>query len=288
MRAVHDRRKAYELALFAEAPEKRITIPEAHKVVVLSDLQIPFEDGNALNEALDVLHRINPDTVILNGDIADCYAESAFMKDSVKAQESIGATHERVELLMSILQTVPQKYWLGGNHEDRWRRILWSGSPTAVALLREHQRAAGIDGIDLDDPVASFAKLFKMQTYGFQYYPYSHRLYLADGNLVVTHGKYVSRHSGIAAKRTWEWLGKSCIVGHTHRLGAHYITQDGHEAGAWENGCLCQLEPEYDDAPNWQQGFSVVRVDGPEFHVIQVPIVRRGKIPVAVYHGEAA
>jgi predicted phosphodiesterase len=282
-RESRDRIKAYQTSLFAESPEKRIAVPDAHRVVILSDLQIPFEDGPALDQALEVLHRINPDTVVLNGDIADCYAESAFLKDSVKAQESIPQTHERVRTLLDILQDVPNKVWMGGNHEDRWRRLLWSESPTALAMLREHQRAAGLDGIDLKDPVASFEKLFEMPKFGFKYYPYSHRLYFADNNLIVTHGKYVSRHSGYSAKRTWEWLGTSCIVGHTHRLGSYLITQDGHEAGAWENGCLCQLEPEYDDAPNWQQGFSVVHVDGPEFHVVQVPIVRRRGKPVAVY-----
>jgi predicted phosphodiesterase len=277
------RLKAYQTALFAESPEKRIAVPDSRRVVILSDLQIPFEDGPALDQALEVLHRVDPDTVVLNGDIADCYAESDFLKDSVRAQESIPQTHERVRVLLDILQDVPTKIWMGGNHEDRWRRLLWSGSPTAVEMLRSHQRAAGLDGIDLNDPVASFEKLFGMEKFGFKYYPYSHRLYFAENNLVVTHGKYVSRHSGASAKRTWEWLGKSAIVGHTHRLGSYLITQDGHEAGAWENGCLCQLEPEYDDAPNWQQGFSLVHVDGPEFHVVQVPIVRRRGRPVAVY-----
>lgn len=285
MRVFRARHKAYLEGLFAESPDKRVIVPESHKVVILSDLQIPFEDGPAVDQALQVLHAVRPDTVIINGDGLDCYAESAFMRDSVKAEESIEESHRRARNLMEILKWVRQKYWLGGNHEDRWRRLLWSGSPTALALLREHQRAAGLPGIDLDNTTASFAKVFEMDKYGFKYFPYSHRLYLAKGNLVVTHGKYVSRHSGYSAKRTWEWLGKSCIVGHTHRLGSYLVTQDGHEAGAWENGCLCQLEPEYDDAPNWQQGFSVVRVDGPEFHVVQVPIVRRGRIPVAVYHG---
>jgi predicted phosphodiesterase len=271
--------------LFAPSPDKRVIVPEARRVVVLSDLQIPFEDGPAVDQALEVLHAVNPDTVILNGDILDCYAESAFLKDSVKAEASIDESHRRARNLMETLKGVRQKYWLGGNHEDRWRRLLWSENPTALALLRAHQRAAGIGAIDVNDPVRSFGRLFEMDRYGFQYFPYSHRLYLAAGNLIVTHGKYVSRHSGYSAKRTWEWLGTSCIVGHTHRLGSYLVTQDGHEAGAWENGCLCQLEPEYDDAPNWQQGFSVVRVNGPEFHVVQVPIVRRGKRPVAVYHG---
>lgn len=284
-RRIYANKKAYELALFEDAPTKRISA-EAERVVVLSDLQIPFEDGPAVDQALVVLHSVNPDMIILNGDIVDCYAESSFLKDALKAERTIPATHERLRMLLSCLQHVPKKIWLGGNHEERWRKVLWSDTPSAKLWLQRHQEASGLDGIDLLDPVRSFAKLFNAQEYGFEYYPYGHRLYLAEGNLIVTHGKYVSRHSGWSAKRTWEWLGKSCIVGHTHRLGSYLITQDGQEMGAWENGCLCVLEPEYDDAPNWQQGFSIIRISGPEFHVIQVPIIRRAGKPVAVYHGD--
>lgn len=275
-------RKAYDLILFSEAPEKRV-YAHAQTIVVLSDLQIPFEDGVALDQALQVLHSVRPDMVVLNGDIVDCYAESAFLKSAVLADASIPETHQRVRKLLECL-SAPQVIWMGGNHEERWRKVLWSNTPTGLYLLKKHQAASGRE-IDLVDPVRSFARLFHMDEYGVTYYPYSHRLYVAEGNLVITHGRYVSRHSGYSAKRTFEWLGRSCIIGHTHRQGTYRITQDGVERGAWENGCLCQLEPEYADAPNWQQGFSIVKINGPEFHVVQVPIVRRDGKPVAIYSG---
>jgi len=275
--------KVYAAEVWREAPEKRHPI-EAKRVVVLSDIQIPFEDPAAVNQALAIIEIVKPDTVILNGDIVDCYAESDFLKDPKKSAESIPETHERTDQLMRALKGIPQKLWVGGNHEDRWRKLLWSEAPYCKRLLAMHEEASG-RAITLLDSTKSFAKLFSMDKYGFTYYPYGHRLYLAEGNLAITHGKYASRHSGYSAKRTWEWLGKSCIVGHTHRMGSFLVTQDGREMGAWENGCLCQLEPEYDDAPNWQQGFSVIRITGPQFHVIPVPIVRRNNKPVAVWQG---
>lgn len=280
------RRKAYELELFKDAPEKRIPVEGVSRVVILSDMQIPYEDGQAVDQALQVIDSINADLVILNGDIDDCYAISDFDKDPDKAQAAIPETVRRVQALLDCLEG-RRVIWLDGNHEDRWRRLLWGGSPTGLLMLREYAKAAGID-IDLVNPRLSFEKLHNLTERGILHYPYSHRLYLAENNLVVTHGKYVSRHSGQSAKRTMEWLGRSCVVGHTHRMGNHLVTQDGVMYGAWENGCLCQLEPEYDDAPNWQQGFSVVKVNGPEFHVIQVPIIRRAGQAVAVYHGEAS
>ncbi len=264
--------------------DKRVAVHGVRRVVVLSDLQIPFEDADALAQAEAVARRVKPDLIVLAGDVIDCYAESEFVKDPVLALRSIPETHERVRALMKRLSFAPLRVWLGGNHEDRWRKVLWSNTSVAKQLVQQHQAVAGVP-LNMNDPVGSFRALYGVYEHGWAYYPYGHRLYLAEGSLVITHGKYVSRHSGYSARRTWEWLGRSCIVGHTHRLGTYLITQDGVPVGAWENGCLCQLEPEYDDAPNWQQGFSIVRIDGSTFHVVQVPIVRRDGKPVAVYRG---
>jgi len=285
------RKKAYLAEVYGESPAKRHIVTEASRVVVLSDIQIPFEDPGALSQALDVVYRIKPDTVVLNGDVIDCYRESRFLHDPRKALDVIEETHSRVRMLLAALEGIPYKYWLGGNHEDRWRKLLWQPSltPVALQLLKEHERVIREkyerDAFPMTEPDESFRILYDLDKHGFAYYPYGHRLYFADNNLIVTHGKYASKHSAYSAKRTWEWLGRSCIVGHSHRQGSYLITQDGREHGAWENGCLCQLEPEYDDTPNWQQGLSVVRIDGPEFNVLQVPIVRRNGVPVAAYYG---
>lgn len=282
MREYRNREKE-RLALL-DAPNLRSFVQEASRVVVLSDLQIPFEDEGAVNAALQVIRSVSPDTLVLAGDIVDCYQESSFLKNTDKAKIAVEEEHERVNdfLTTPTVAGIPKKYWLGGNHEDRWRRLLWSKSHEAKDFLAAHQKASGVP-VDLVDPVKLFVEQFHLEEHGVAYFPYGHRLYFAEGNLVVTHGKYISRHSGYSAKRTFEWLGKSCIVGHTHRQGTYRVSQDGKEHGAWENGCLCQLEPEFDDTPNWQQGFSVVKVDGPEFHVVQIPIVRRNGRPVAVH-----
>lgn len=277
--------KTYLGTVYHPAPEKRVPIENVSTVVVLSDIQIPFEDPAALNKALEIVHKLQPDMMILNGDIIDCYAESDFLTDPEIAVESITQTHSRVRELMGCLRYIPHKIWLGGNHEHRWQKVLWGRvGPKALYLIKEHEKAVG-HPISVGDPLNSFKTLYDVAQYGFSYYPWGHRLYLAEGNLIVTHGQYVSKHSGYSAKRHYEWLGKSCIIGHTHRQGTYRITTDGKEHGAWENGCLCQLEPEYAVAPNWQQGFSIVKIDGSLFHVVQVPIVRRGNVPVAIYGG---
>lgn len=274
---------AYLEKLFWPSADKRVLCGGVKRLVVLNDLQIPFEDPKAVNEALNVIGRVKPDGIVLAGDVVDNYRESAFLQDWRIAKDVTEEQHRRARAFMKELESIRKKWWAGGNHEERWWRIikdmmvrnLSDRAAPVVANLLAYIKHQGPDyEIRLNDPIQSFARLFDMPKHGFTYYPYSHRLYFAERNLVVCHGKYVSRHAGYAAKRTYEWLGRSCIVGHTHRRGHYSLTSDGREHGAWENACLCQLEPEYDDSPNWQQGLCVVEIDGPTFHVVPVPIVR--------------
>jgi hypothetical protein len=66
------------------------------------------------------------------------------------------------------------------------------------------------------------------------------------------------------------------MIGHTHRLGIYYRTNASGTYAAYENGCLCRLDPEYAICPDWQQGFSVIHVEANGyFHVQQIPILRR-------------
>jgi len=284
-------RKKYELAQWVA--DRHLDIAHAgSRIAILSDFQIPFEDVAAIEQALEVVASVRPDTVILNGDIVDCYAESVFMKDWKLAVESIPQAHTRARRLMECFEEVPNKIWMGGNHEERWKKELWreiakgdKGGTVALNLAAMSQE--GKDGIDLRDPVGSFERLYDMAAHGFRYLPYHSRLNLAEGNLLVTHGEYVRKDAGAAARATFEAYGKSVIVGHTHRMGSYFKTQRHIQHGGWEGGCLCNLEPEWVTSPNWQQGLVVVEINGPEFHVVPVPIVRhtRGGKPMAAYRG---
>lgn len=290
MAAFRERQK-YALASLQSDPQIRVAVENARMVAILGDLQIPFEDPAAVEQALDVVESVKADTVILNGDITDCYAESVFLKDWRLAAQATPEGHRRARRLMECLEHIPQKIWLGGNHEERWKKELWreiakgDKAGAVAANLVAAMNMKGAKDLDLSDPVGSFARIYDMESHGFVYYPYHHRLYLAEGNLVTTHGEYVRKDAGAAARATYEWLGKSVVVGHTHRLGSYYRKTDEKEHGGWEGGCLCQLEPEYCTTPNWQQGITLVKINGPEFHVIPVPIIRRRGKPVAVYNG---
>jgi hypothetical protein len=147
--------------------------------------------------------------------------------------------------------------WEEGNHEDRLRRAIW-----------RNPEFAGIKALE-------FPELFKLADYGFEHRKYGD-LYRI-GKLSVTHGEIVRKHSGASAKAHYEKVGGSVLHGHTHRMGSYFRTTAAGAHGAWENGCLCRLDPEYVKRPDWQQGFSVIHVDPKTgtFNVQQVPILAR-------------
>jgi predicted phosphodiesterase len=229
--------------------------------VVLSDIQIPFQDQKVLDLVTDFVRDLKPHGVILNGDITDSYRLSRFTKnpfteDPINRNDLVQEQREAGRLLKK-LEKAPEKWWLGGNHEDRLRKYIWDKAPEFAGLSE-----------------LTFPKLFHLSDYGFKWKEYGGHLDL--GKLMVTHGSLVSKHSGQSGRAHMEKYGTSILVGHTHRLGVYYRRDVRGVHAAYENGCLCQLNPSYDHHPDWQQGFSVVHTfDHGGFNVQQVPILHR-------------
>lgn len=224
--------------------------------VVINDLQIPWHDEPVINGlVIPFVRDLNPHGIVLNGDIVDCYQISDFDKNPDHPDWTLEQEINHAKGLMGQFKTLKHKVWIGGNHEDRWRRIAW-----------RHHKLKGM--------LKSFPEAFAMGDYGFRYLNYGEVYGL--GKLTVTHGEFVRKHSGDSGMATLERMGTSVLVGHTHRMGSYYKTDTRGVHGAWENGCLCRLDPEYEHFPNWQQGFSVVKVGpGGMFSVQQIPVINR-------------
>lgn len=237
------------------------------KTVILSDLQIPFQDARALDIAVRVIHVVKPDLIILNGDITDCYAISSFDKDPGRAGALLENERAQARKLLAVLSAYSTHHhgrliWLGGNHEDRWRRLIW----------RERAVRQVVGALGKDD----YGAFIGVKAFNAEFYPYGS--WVDIGKLMVTHGEIVRRHSAYSAKAHFDKYGQSVVIGHTHRMGTYLHTNRQGVHGAWEGGCLCRLDPEYDVMPDWQQGLIVVdSVRGGNFQVTPVPIVRSGR-----------
>ena len=52
-----------------------------NRILVLSDIHIPYHDIEALTTALEYGKTLNPNAILLNGDTIDMYQASRFIKD---------------------------------------------------------------------------------------------------------------------------------------------------------------------------------------------------------------
>ena len=253
------------------APRFGHDLNDAKRVVILSDIQIPFQDQPVLELVYRFIDLWQPDTLIINGDLVDFYSLSQFDKDPLKVDRVVEEV-TGVANFFERTKIVQNRIWLGGNHEDRWRKTLWKMQqfgPGAKAVLQALVNAAEAT----EDADAAFRFIFSTKKMDVTYWPYGHYMILAHNNLVVTHGFRLSQHSAYSAKMHIERLGRSVIVGHTHRQGVYRNSNLRGTHGAWENGCLCRLDPDYVQFPNWQQGFSIVTIEQEQFYVEQVPIL---------------
>ena len=66
------------------------------RIAVLSDIHFPYYDRTALNLAIKTAIEYEPDCIILNGDIIDCYHLSSFEKDPKKRSFFLAHSPQRL------------------------------------------------------------------------------------------------------------------------------------------------------------------------------------------------
>lgn len=231
--------------------------------VFLSDIHLP--DSIDLKPVFDYICDLNPDFVILGGDIVD--AQNLHGCESMKAEAIQMAWYYRdVKLLRGFLEKIQKAapraeiVYLQGNHEERFDRIMakYPGPfpPGTFDLVRDAK------------PKGMKIKCIKYGTYQSFY-----RL----GDTVFTHGTiYPDSH----AKKYAENYGPFKVVyGHLHDHQAFTIRTafggDSSPRYAMTAGCLTHRNPDYKKgAPNkWINGFVSFWTDGavtvPTAHIIE-------------------
>jgi len=239
---------------------------KSEKVVFLGDVHFPYADRMALGLASQFLASFKPDFIYLIGDIVDFYALSTFDRDPNRLLSLQDELDQAKAWFGEIRKICPKSkiHYRDGNHENRLLRYLWRRPE--LSPLRS----------------LTIPELMSFSDYGITHH--KHNSHLEHREFQVEHGDMVRKHSAYTASGMLDKRQMSGISGHTHRMGMHWRT-DTHGMKVWvENGCLCNMKPEYIiGTPNWQQGFTVAHwvYDNHRFIVEQVPIIGK-KI---YYHG---
>lgn len=226
------------------------------KFVVLSDIHFPYHDSKALNAVYKFLAQTPTDIIILNGDILDFYDVSSFDKNP----DRVNSLQKELDLANKFFRRLRQLstgriIFVKGNHEDRLERY-----------LRKHPELYSLDALKLPN-------LLGLDKYNIEYKDKGFKL----GSLKIIHGDMVRKFSAYTARGELEKHDSSGISSHTHRGSAYFYRTPERYLAWFESFCLCDLNPEYIDEPNWQQGFLYGYVDKDSFAVTPIPIVD-GKI----------
>lgn len=244
---------AWEKIKPSVSDEQSVLLPEGHRfhvlkgtnrklAIVINDTHFPHADKNAITKVLAMVKAMQPDTIILNGDIIDFYNISSFSKDPSRKETLQDELDSARAFLTTLRAAAPNARicFTIGNHEDRLRRYLRSNAKALESLnALKLESLLGLTDLDI-------------------------RMYPAEGfklnrNCVVMHGDRVSKHAGGTARMQFERHLISGLSGHTHRAGRYDVV--GHsQSFFWiEGGCLCELNPEYiEGRPNWQHAVTLV------------------------------
>lgn len=211
--------------------------------VVISDLHYPFHLEPALTNVYKLVEDLQPDTLVLNGDILDCYAISSFESDPRKPllADEINGAKAIIQKLRNLAPNA-KMHFIEGNHEDRLGRLV-SNNP-------------GLYGLE----VLTWPRLLGLPEMEIKYTGYKDHI-IIHNDICITHGHRVSKHSGYSAKAHLLDYGYTNVLhGHTHRMGNYNLTGVSGTRRAYEIGGLYdRSQADYVVNPNWQNGFAVIR-----------------------------
>jgi hypothetical protein len=231
--------------------------------LLVSDVHIPFEDKAGVVAFKEFAGWFAPDFLFFNGDIVDFYSISRYQKDREEnLQDELDNAAGFFSDMRDILPNAKMYYKLG-NHEDRLNRYLLSNA-SALKGLRALSLSSLLGLEELNVEVVGEQGV------------------ISFGDAVITHGDRVAKRAGMTAHAMIEEFGMSGISGHTHRAGKVSRRYFDRTVTWVEQGCLCDLNPEYArGVTDWRHGFAVGTLhDGhTEFDLIPV---NNGRI---VYEG---
>lgn len=240
--------------------------------VFLSDIHIPLADPFALRAARALIRDIQPDDVILGGDIADLESCSQHPGNPMKQPTLPAEVAAAQGLLDDVRSDAPDAdiTFLDGNHETRPERKAGAVFPSLIEML-------------------SSRDLLELDARGIRWLRYKSLFCPSGSDCAFTHGELEGKHH---ASSMLDRYGMSVVYGHTHRpqLFAR-ANADGRLRGAWGNGCLRDVRVKWTKGPpGWLHGLTIVHhfPDG-GFTPIQITMDRqRFAYGGIVYDGRTA
>jgi len=227
-------------------------IIKAKRLLVLSDIHIPYHSLEALTACFDFTKKEKPDAILLNGDVLDFFGLSRYAKDP-KARSFAHELKTFKEFMDIIKKEFKAKiYFKLGNHEERYFHFLW---------MKAHE-IVGVEEFELEN-------IIKARAEGIEVIKDKRIIKAGDLNIVHGHEFGGSVFSPVNIARGLFLRGKvSAMQGHNHQTSEHTESNmNGDITTTFSTGCLSELHPAYLPINKWNHGFAIIDIDGQYFDV---------------------
>jgi predicted phosphodiesterase len=216
------------------------------KALIISDVHLPYHDIDAITTCFDYAKEQQPDLVVLNGDIIDCFLLSKFVKDP-KARKFKDELDQLKQFVAMVKETFNCRIiYKMGNHEMRYQHFLWEKA----------KELEGIEEFELNSIIQKRAPDVEIV---------SDKTIIMLNDLPLLHGHEFGKSifSPVNVARGLHLRAKvSAIQGHSHKTSEHTETDLlGIIKTTWSCGCLCGLKPDYAPYNTWNHGFSIIDLD---------------------------
>lgn len=255
----------YSLPDSDEKEFEPFVIPKVNnKILVLSDVHVPYHSIEALTAAIEYGKAEKINTILLNGDIFDFHKMSRFDKDprNRNFKEEIEIAHLFLDSLQNEFPNA-KIYMKQGNHEYRLESYLKVKAPELF----------GMPEFELD-------VLLKFGSRGIGYI--KDKRTIKAGKLNILHGHELT--GGMippvnVARGIFLRTYTSTMVGHFHRTSHHQEKSiDGDLVSCWSTGCLCEVNPEWMPNNRWNHGFAVIDVKDSGKYSVDNIIIDKGEV----------
>ncbi len=238
----------------------------SRRIVVLSDLQIPYQDNRIVDATLTFIREYKPDELWCVGDELDAPEPSRWNKGMAgeyaeTLQDSIDLTHETMASYRKALGNKPFVIQRS-NHTDRIDTYIRKYAPAFQSL----------DSLKIET-LLGYDKL------GIRYL---HKMTELLPGWVMAHGDEgaLNRAPGATALNLAKRLGKSVVCGHTHRVGLQHETSGmyGKTSTLYglEVGHMMDMSKAHyltSGSANWQHGIGILVENNRKVTPFAVPIV---------------
>ncbi len=250
-------------------PKSEVVVKEPYKVparnnkvLVISDLHMPYHDEKAVETALKFGLEKKVNTIIINGDLLDFYKLSRFEKDPRKRDISYEIDCAKMFLtrLRQLFPTALIVYYLG-NHDLWYKRYLYAKAPELL----------GIAEVELN-------YILGLNDLNIIYLDNSRGITLGDLN--IRHGHEFFGSGGVHPARTYYLKAKgNILVGHVHRT-SFYQTNDIKRKihGGWSTGCLSDLSPDYNINSDYNHGCAYIETQKDGSFVVENKMIIHNKL----------